>query len=134
LSPAAPALASPAPPRPSPALYRDLGVLRYGNLIEISAADLADVTPRDTAAQIRETVKVTGDLVMITGAHAWQTLPDHGQHVLRCLYQLLTEPRKFHGDELAVILAGPLRDVLRAGLIPHMAGAALPACAAARRA
>jgi hypothetical protein len=33
-------------------------------------------------------------------------LPDHGQHILRCLYQLLTESRKFHGDELAVILAG----------------------------
>lgn len=98
-------------------LYRDLGVLRYGNLIEIPAIDLAGVTARDTAAQIRETIKVTGDLVMITGAHAWHDLPDHGQHALRCLYQILTESRKFHGDELAVILSGradPLRAMLHA--------------------
>ena len=54
---------------------------------------------------------------MITGAHAWHDLPDHGQHLLRCLYQILTEARKYHGDELAVILAGqagPLRDMLHA--------------------
>jgi len=44
--------------------------LHYGNLIEIPAADLAGITPRDTATQIREAVKVTGNLVMITGAHA----------------------------------------------------------------
>ena len=43
---------------------------------------------------------------MITGAHAWHDLPDQGQHLIRCLYQVLTEARKFHGDELAVILAG----------------------------
>ena len=98
-------------------LYRDLGVLRYGNLIEIPAIDLPGPTARDTAAQVTEAVKVTGDLVMITGAHAWHDLPDHGQHLLRCLYQILTEARKFHGDELAVILAGqagPLRDMLHA--------------------
>ena len=98
-------------------LYRDLGVLSYGNLIELHAADLAGATARDTATQIREAVKVTGDLVMITGAHAWHDLPGHGQHLLRCLYQLLTEARKYHGDELAVILAGqagPLRDMLHA--------------------
>lgn len=52
---------------------------------------------------------------MITGAHAWHALPDHGQHLLRCLYQLLTESRKFHGDELAVILTGEA-DALRAML------------------
>jgi hypothetical protein len=75
-------------------LHRDLGVLHYGNLIEIPAADLAGATPRDTAAQIREAVKVTGDLVMITGAYAWHDLPDQGQHSFRCLYQILTEFRK----------------------------------------
>jgi hypothetical protein len=54
---------------------------------------------------------------MITGAHAWHDLPDRGQHLLRCLYQHLTEARKYHGDELAIILAGqagPLRDMLHA--------------------
>ena len=43
---------------------------------------------------------------MITGADTWHDLADHGQHVLRCPYQLLAESRTFHGDELAVILAG----------------------------
>jgi stage V sporulation protein K len=98
-------------------LYRDLGVLSYGNLIELHAADLVGATARDTATQIREAVKVTGDLVMITGAHAWHDLPGRGQHLLRCLYQHLTEARKYHGDQLAVILAGqagPLRDMLHA--------------------
>jgi len=98
-------------------LYRDLGVLSYGNLIELHAAGLVGATARDTATQIREAVKVTGNLVMITGAHAWHDLPDHGQHILRCLYQLLTESRTFHGDELAVILSGqpdPLRAMLDA--------------------
>jgi hypothetical protein len=98
-------------------LYRDLGVLSYGNLIELHAADLVGATARDTATQIREAVKVTGDLVMITGAHAWHDLPDRGQHLPRCLYQILTEARKYHGDELAIILAGqagPLRDMLHA--------------------
>jgi hypothetical protein len=56
-------------------LYQDLGLLHYGNLIEIPAADLAGTTPRDTAAQIREAIKVTGNLVMITGAHVWHDLP-----------------------------------------------------------
>jgi hypothetical protein len=54
---------------------------------------------------------------MITGADAWHDLPGHGQHILRCLYQLLAESRKFHGDQLAVILsgqAGPLRAMLHA--------------------
>jgi hypothetical protein len=98
-------------------LYCDLGILHYGNLIEIPAADLPGATTRDTAAQIQESVKVTGNLVMITGAHAWHDLPGHGQHILRCLYQILAEARKFHGDELAVILAGqadPLRAMLHA--------------------
>jgi AAA lid domain len=91
-------------------LYRDLGVLSYGNLIELHAADLVGATARDTATQIREAVKVTGDLVMITGAHARHDLPDRGQHLLRCLYQILTEARKYHGDELALILpARPAR-------------------------
>jgi AAA lid domain len=98
-------------------LYRDLGVLRYGNLIEIPAIDLPGATPQETAAQLNDAIKITGDLVMITGVHTWHDLPDRGQHLLRCLYQILTEARKFHGDELAVILAGhdgPLRDMLHA--------------------
>jgi hypothetical protein len=33
-------------------LHKDLGLLTYGHLIEITAADLAGATPRDTATQV----------------------------------------------------------------------------------
>jgi hypothetical protein len=33
-------------------LCKDLGLLNYGHLIEIAAADLAGATPRDTATQV----------------------------------------------------------------------------------
>jgi hypothetical protein len=52
---------------------------------------------------------------MINAAHDWQRLPDHGQQVLRRLYEQLTEYRTERRDELAVILAGqagPLRSLL----------------------
>jgi hypothetical protein len=98
--------------------YHDLGLLRYGQLIEIPAADLAGATPRETGALIEEAIKPSGDLLMITDAHTWQALPDRGQHVLRCVYRQLTEARKLsRHDDLAVILAGqagPLRGLLRA--------------------
>ena len=52
---------------------------------------------------------------MINAAHEWQRLPDRGQHVLRRLYEQLTEYRAERRDELAVILAGqagPLTSLL----------------------
>ena len=39
-----------------------------------------------------EAVEPPGGPVMIPDAHAWRGLPDRGQHLLRCLYQQLTEP------------------------------------------
>ncbi len=99
-------------------LYHDLGLLRYGELIEIAAADLTGTTPRETAILVQAAIKPSGDLLMITGAHTWQALPDRGQHVLACVYQQLTVARKLRrDDELAIILAGqagPLRGLLRA--------------------
>jgi AAA lid domain len=59
-----------------------------------------------------------GDLLMITGVHAWSALRGRGQHVLRCLYQAMThEHRHSQGGELVIILAGqagPLSEVLAA--------------------
>ncbi len=99
-------------------LYQQLGLLTYGKLTEIDAADLAGATPRDTAVQVAEAVRPAGDLLMITGAHAWHALPGHGQHLLRCLYQAMTHEHKHRrNDELVIILAGqpgPLRDMLAA--------------------
>jgi hypothetical protein len=98
--------------------YQDLGLLAYGQLIEIPAADLTGTTPRETGTLIHDTIKPFGHLLMITDAHTWHTLPDRGQHVLRGLYQKLTEARESRPpDQLAIILAGqadPLRDMLRA--------------------
>ncbi len=79
---------------------------------------MTGTTPRETRILIGKAIKPTGDLLMITDAHSWRDLPDHGQHVLRCMYQQLTEARKLHrNDELAIILAGqaePLHTLLRA--------------------
>ena len=98
--------------------YRDLGVLTYGQLLELAAADLIGATPSETGTLIGEAVEPTGNVLMITDAHTWHDLPDRGQHALRCLYHQLTEARKqYSKDELVIILAGqpsPLRDLLRA--------------------
>lgn len=97
--------------------YQEMGLLRYGRLIEIAAADLTGATTRETRNLVGEAIQPTGDMLMITEAHSWHALPDRGQHVLRCLYQQLTEARnQYSNDELAIILsshAGPLRDLLR---------------------
>lgn len=99
-------------------IYHELGLLSYGNLREVPAADLAGTTPRETGELIGETVRrAVGELVMIPDAHAWSGLHDRGQHVLRCLYQELTYSRDHLGGQLAVILAGqaaPLRGMLAA--------------------
>jgi hypothetical protein len=57
----------------------------------------------------------SGGILMITAAHDWYRLPDHGRQVLGLLYRQLTEYRKEMKDELAVILAGqadPVRKLL----------------------
>ena len=101
-------------------LYKDLGLLTYGHLIEIAAADLAGATPRDTATQVAEVIKPRGALLLITGAHTWHDLPDRGQHLLSCLYQQMTTAhRDYEGSpgELAIILSGrkdPLHALLAA--------------------
>ena len=101
-------------------LYKDLGLLTYGHLIEIAAADLAGATPRDTATQVAEVIKPRGALLLITGAHTWHDLPDRGQHLLGCLYQQMTAAHRDHEHlpgELAIILSGrkdPLHALLTA--------------------
>ena len=98
-------------------MYQQLGLLSFGKLTEIAAADLVGATLRDTAVQVAEAVKPTGDLLMITGADASHGLPGRGQHVLRCLYQAMTHGHRHSRNELVIILAGepgPLRDMLAA--------------------
>ena len=88
--------------------------------LEIVGAFLADATPRDTATQVAEAIKPSGDLLLITGAHMSHDLPDHDQHLLSYLDQQMTAAlRDYEGgsSDLAIILSGrkdPLH-ALRAG-------------------
>jgi hypothetical protein len=95
-------------------IYTELGLLSFGHLHEIAAADLIGTTLQATGTLVAETARrASGDLLMINDAHAWSGLPDRGRHLLRCLYKELTNS----GGQLAVILAGqqgPLRDMLHA--------------------
>ena len=99
-------------------IYTELGLLSFGHLREIAAADLIGATLQETGTLVAEAVmRAGGDLLMINDAHAWYRLPDRGRHLLRCLYKELTDSRDHSGGQLAVILAGPadpLRDLLRA--------------------
>ena len=101
-------------------IYAELGLLS-GDLREIAAADLIGTTLQETGTLVDEMAsRASGDLLMISDAHAWDGLPDHGRHLLRCLYKELTVSRDHshnHSSGLAVILAGPegpLRDMLHA--------------------
>jgi hypothetical protein len=99
-------------------IYTELGLLAFGHLREIAAADLVGTTLQETGTLVGEAARrAGGDLLMINDAHAWYRLPDRGRHLLRCLYQELTDSRDHSAGQLAVILAGqasPLRDLLRA--------------------
>jgi len=99
-------------------IYTKLGLLAFGHLREIAAADLTGTTVQETGTLVGEAARRgAGDLLMINDAHHWYRLPDRGRHLLRCLYQELTGSRDHSGGQLAVILAGragPLRDLLRA--------------------
>jgi hypothetical protein len=95
-------------------VYRALGVLSSGHLVEVASADLAGATSRETGRLVREAVsRAGGGVLLVTDAHACADPWPGGQQVLRCLLEVLTERR----DDLVVILAGQagqLRSLLRA--------------------
>lgn len=99
-------------------VYRELGVLTSGHVIEAAAADLAGTGPGETGALLAEAIRpAAGGVLVVTAAHTWHHLPDQGQQVFRRLYDKLTEYRNELGDDLAVILAGqagPLLALLHA--------------------
>ena len=99
-------------------VYTELGLLSFGHLREIAAADLTGTTGQETGTLVTDAARhAGGDLLMINDAHAWHSLPDRGRHLLRCLYRELTDARDHSDGQLAVILAGqagPLRDMLHA--------------------
>ena len=97
--------------------YRKLGVLSNGRVLEMAAAELSGAGPEETGKLAGEAARLAhGGILMVSDAHAWDGLPDHGHQVLRRLYEILSEYRLTLGDDLAVILAGeaePLGRMLR---------------------
>jgi ATPase family associated with various cellular activities (AAA) len=97
--------------------YRKLGVLSNGRVLEMAAAELSGAGPEETGKLMGEAARLAGGgILMVSDAHAWDRLPDHGHQVLRRLYEVLSEYRLTLGDDLAVILAGeaePLGRMLR---------------------
>jgi hypothetical protein len=60
--------------------YRDLGLLPLGHAAEVAAADLIATQPREAARLVDEAAGlVPGGVLVITDAHAWYHLPDHGR-------------------------------------------------------
>ena len=60
-------------------IYTELGLLSFGHLHEIAAADLTGTTLRETGTLVAEAARrASGDLLMINDAHAWYRLPDRG--------------------------------------------------------
>ena len=67
-------------------IYTELGLLSFGHLREIAAADLAGTTLLETGTLVAEAARrASGDLLMINDAHTWYRLPDHGRHLLRAV-------------------------------------------------
>src|SRR5271165_5564230 len=82
-------------------IYTKLGLLAFGHLREIAAADLTGTTVQETGTLVGEAARRgAGDLLMINDAHHWYRLPDRGRHLLRCLYQELTGSRDHSGGQL----------------------------------
>jgi hypothetical protein len=66
--------------------YHGLGQLSFANVVEVTAADLASTTSRETATLVSEAVRSgDGRVLMINDAHAWDHPPGRGQQMLRCL-------------------------------------------------
>ena len=73
-------------------IYRSLGVLSSGHLIEAAAAGLTGATSRETDRLVREAAsRARGGMLMITDTHNWASLRADDQRVLQCLQDVLAE-------------------------------------------
>jgi len=87
--------------------YRKLGVLSSGRVQQMAAGDLAGSGPEETGKLVGEAFRLAaGGILLVNGVHAWDRLPDHGDQVLRRLYENLNEYRDTLDDEVTVISPG----------------------------
>ncbi|HEX6989101.1 MAG TPA: AAA family ATPase [Bacillota bacterium] len=94
--------------------YRELGILYKGSVLQVAAADLAGGGPEETGKLVSDAFHhASGGILMISDAHDWHRLPDHGDQELRRLYEKLTEYRDEADGDVAVILAGQADPVCR---------------------
>jgi hypothetical protein len=87
-------------------IYRDLGVLTSGHLVEVTRADLIGESAQGSSALARAAAnRALGGVLLISDAHdSGGASPSRDRAATRALQELVTEHR---GGNLVVILAGP---------------------------
>ena len=87
-------------------IYRDLGVLTSGHLVEVTRADLIGEYAQGSSALVRAAVnRALGGVLLISDAHdCGGGPPDRDRAATRALQELITG---YRGGNLVVILAGP---------------------------
>jgi SpoVK/Ycf46/Vps4 family AAA+-type ATPase len=87
-------------------IYRDLGVLTSGHLVEVTRADLIGESAQDSSSLVRAAVNnAIGGVLLISDAHdSGGASPARDRAATRALQELVTE---YRGGNLVVILAGP---------------------------
>ncbi len=87
-------------------IYRDLGVLTSGHLVEVTRADLIGEYAQGSSALVRAAVnRALGGVLLISDAHdSGGASPARDRAATRALLELITE---YRGGNLVVILAGP---------------------------
>ena len=87
-------------------IYRDLGVLTSGHLVEVTRADLIGEYARDSSTLVRAAVnRAIGGVLLISDAHdSGGASGARDRAATSSLQELITEHR---GGNLVVILAGP---------------------------
>ena len=87
-------------------IYRDLGVLTSGHLVEVTRADLIGEYAQGSSALVRAAVNraLGGVLLISDAADSGGAPPARDRAATRALLELITE---YRGGNLMVILAGP---------------------------
>ena len=87
-------------------IYRDLGVLSSGHLVEVNRADLIGESAQGSSSLVRAAVNnAIGGVLLISDAHdTGDAAPARDRAATRTMQELITE---YRGGNLVVILAGP---------------------------